>query len=272
MTEFDGPCVGCGRSELEPWARKGSLTWWICASCGSLTQLPRPSALELSNVYENYVTYKEARLPEYLQPESESIYEATKKKSLEDHGLDKDFFSGLEIVDLGCGTGQFLRFISQFDPLSMLGVDISQECVDECQAKGLRAVVADLDVFVGSFDLVCAFHFIEHLPHPLEGLMKIRKLIKPGGYLWLETPIVSAFARAQKDEWRYLYPHEHPSLFSFKALTLALKKLDLHLISYVTFGSGLELDQVSPIVKQSMDAVAKELGEGDTVSLLLKAD
>ena len=84
-------------------------------------------------------------------------------------------------MGLGCAAAQFLRFISQFDPLSMLGADMSHECVDACQAKGLRAVVADLDMFDGSSDLVCAFHFIEHLPHPLEGLLKIRKLIKTGG-------------------------------------------------------------------------------------------
>ena len=90
--------------------------------------------------------------------------------------------------------------------------------------------------------------------------------------MWLETPVVSAFARAHKDERRYLYPHEHPSLFSLSALTLALKKMDLHLVSAVTQCSGLELHQVNQVVKQTMDAVAKELGEGDTFSDLLKAD
>lgn len=97
MTAFDGPCVGCGQRELEPRARRDGVTWWFCASCGGLTQLPRPSALELSNVHENCVTYKEISLPENLQPESESIYEATKEKSLQDHGSTRIFSRALKL-------------------------------------------------------------------------------------------------------------------------------------------------------------------------------
>ncbi|MBA7629481.1 hypothetical protein ES703_36980 [subsurface metagenome] len=49
----------------------------------------------------------------------------------------------------------------------------------------------DLDIieFYGEYDVVTSFEVIEHLFNPLYNLLQVRKVLKPGGRLFLTTPL-----------------------------------------------------------------------------------
>lgn len=95
--------------------------------------------------------------------------------------------SGLDVVDLGCGTGRWLaRFVSR-DPKSLVGVDFSAEMLEQAERKlggAARLLVGDCEnvpLFSACADLiVCSFvgSYIQNLGNFTE---QIRRMLRPGG-------------------------------------------------------------------------------------------
>jgi len=98
------------------------------------------------------------------------------------------------VVDLGCGRGEFLELLQE-SKINALGIDISQEFVDYCNFKGLKALHGDAVEYIASLgddsvDAITGVHIAEHLSSKqLLQLCRLsyKKLIN-GGMLILETP------------------------------------------------------------------------------------
>ena len=72
------------------------------------------------------------------------------------------------IVDIGCGTGQFLHFLRGEGYTNAMGVDSSPEQLDICREKALMPAeqadaIEHLLAHKGRYDLVVANHLLEHL-------------------------------------------------------------------------------------------------------------
>lgn len=103
------------------------------------------------------------------------------------------FKAGGEILDLGCGRGEFLELLRDRG-FRGAGVDLNAQMVEACRGKGLRAEQADLlDALAGradaSLDGIFSAQVIEHLPAAvLERLIELAQAkLAPGGTLILET-------------------------------------------------------------------------------------
>ncbi|MFN7648012.1 MAG: class I SAM-dependent methyltransferase [Acidobacteriota bacterium] len=104
-------------------------------------------------------------------------------------------FAGRQnIVDLGCGRGEFLALLAE-NGLTATGVDGDAESVGICLSKGLTAVEADLFAWLEaqpdhSLDGVFCGQVIEHLPPPL--VPRLFSLCaaksRPGAVAVFETP------------------------------------------------------------------------------------
>jgi O-antigen chain-terminating methyltransferase len=99
-----------------------------------------------------------------------------------------------EILDIGCGRGEFLA-AARDAGLKARGVDLSQECVEVCRAKGLVAECEDLFSYLESradhsvAGLYCS-QVVEHLsPASLARFIELvgRKL-RTGALAAFETP------------------------------------------------------------------------------------
>jgi ubiquinone/menaquinone biosynthesis C-methylase UbiE len=74
----------------------------------------------------------------------------------------------------------------------------------------------------GACDVVTAIEVIEHIEWPVEALTRMRRLLKPGGVLFLTT----GNARPQRQrilDWRYATPEMHISFFEPQTLATAMK-------------------------------------------------
>ena len=98
------------------------------------------------------------------------------------------------VVDLGCGRGEWLEVLDKAG-VEAYGVDLSEDFVDQCQARGLNVVLADACEHLAnlperSLSAVTAFHLVEHVP--VDRLVQLIDLsvrtLEPGGLLILETP------------------------------------------------------------------------------------
>ena len=98
------------------------------------------------------------------------------------------------IVDLGCGRGEFLQLLAE-NNIAATGVDGDAESVGMCLAKGLKAIEADLFAWLEaqpdhSLDGIFCGQVIEHLPPPL--VPRLFNLCaaksRPGAIAVFETP------------------------------------------------------------------------------------
>ena len=113
--------------------------------------------------------------------------------------LKKDGFRPEHIADAGSGFGQYVYYLSNKFPDSLItGLDIKQEQVDDCNAffssihRSDRvsfeyADLTKLDV-EEAFDLVLSVDVMEHIEDDRTVLQRLYKGLRPGGYLLISTP------------------------------------------------------------------------------------
>jgi 2-polyprenyl-3-methyl-5-hydroxy-6-metoxy-1,4-benzoquinol methylase len=101
-----------------------------------------------------------------------------------------------KLVELGCGQGHVLQYISETKLLlqeNIYGIDQSQVAVDFVRAHIPKANLSvgdlhQLNLPAGNFDFCLLMETIEHLTDPLPVLDKINSLLKEDGVLYLSFP------------------------------------------------------------------------------------
>jgi len=107
--------------------------------------------------------------------------------------LDRYFPDASSMLEVGCGTGSVLRFLSQRRPaLELCGADASDRAVELAARRAARARILRLDAnqlpFDGEFDLAGAFDVIEHLDDDVGALREMRRAVRPGGGVLVMVP------------------------------------------------------------------------------------
>lgn len=96
----------------------------------------------------------------------------------------------LEILDAGCGTGVMLQDVRLLGTAE--GVDISEEALQLCRQRGLENVrhadVLNLPFVADHFDFVMALDVLEHLDDDSGALREFRRVLKPGGRVFIFAP------------------------------------------------------------------------------------
>ena len=106
-----------------------------------------------------------------------------------------DYFAGRSaVLDIGCGRGEFLELMREAG-VAATGIDLSEECVSVCRAKGLDARTADLFAYLAalpemSLDGIFCAQVVEHLPPARlpEMIRLCASRLSREGVLAIETP------------------------------------------------------------------------------------
>ena len=121
-------------------------------------------------------------------------------------GLVDRLTSGIDVADIGCGSGHAISLMAAAFPASrFVGYDISEDALaaarTEASAKKLRNArfeardVAALDS-VASFDFITSIDAIHDQAHPGRVLAAIRRALRPGGvYLCVDIQASSDLAK-----------------------------------------------------------------------------
>ncbi len=179
------------------------------------------------------------------------------------------------LLDLGCATGVFLD-VARKAGFDVAGVDFSAELVEYARTSfNVEAYVGTLEEQrfpAASVDVVTMLDVIEHIPRYESVLPEIRRVLKPGGVLFLRTPTEDAWMRSlAKGLHRaslgsfelpllWFYSFEHVNSFSDRTLRLLLERHGFRVLEAYDESEAPDRLGVPWIVKRGLDAL--EWGAG----------
>jgi len=99
------------------------------------------------------------------------------------------------LLDIACGTGFGSDLLAQHTTNVVIGGDIAQEAIEECQQrwnrKNLEFALLDgtkLPYTDNYFDKIVSFETIEHTTEYLKMLSEFSRVLKPNGTAYISTP------------------------------------------------------------------------------------
>lgn len=191
-------CAFCGSHHLHPrgdlpaakvhetWLEKydipvqqyfpqGTITNFSCQTCGLDFFYP-PSAGD-SRMYEQL-----QRFPWYYE---ENKWEF--RASLERLGAPGP------ALEVGCGTGNFLRALQRAGFEDVCGVDANRRALELLRAGGIEAFARLDHVRNRRFDYIFAFQVLEHIPTPRAFLDSLVPLLSEHGRIYVAVPNQDSF-------------------------------------------------------------------------------
>lgn len=146
-----------------------------------------------------------------------------------------ELFRGGEILELGAGNGMVAKkLLSILDVHKYIAGDLSSPRIEnlKIQLNDKRLVTQQIDAEkdIGkfereSFDAIVEIALIEHLVDPIQHLKEINRILKKGGFVYLDTPNIAKYTARIK-----LLFGRFPSTASIDEGTLTYNKqpVDLH--------------------------------------------
>lgn len=96
------------------------------------------------------------------------------------------------ILDVGTSTGTNLRMLRNLQYSAVEGLDLSDEAIRWCSAKGLgpvrRGSICDMPFENERFDVVLATDIIEHVDDDKRALAEVVRVLAPGGMALITVP------------------------------------------------------------------------------------
>jgi len=136
------------------------------------------------------------------------------------------------LLDFGCGIGGFLQLAQNSKlALSVAGVE-QEEALKESFSERQLNVFSDIMDVSGStkYDIITAFHVIEHLSDPASTLLELSKLLKKNGEIIIEVPSSNdaLLTLYECDAFsHFTYWSQHLFLFNTKTLVKLVEKTAL---------------------------------------------
>jgi ubiquinone/menaquinone biosynthesis C-methylase UbiE len=224
-------CLACQSTKIQYLFQKHFFEHWGCQQCGFIFVNPRPSEDDLVNMYSKltYFTkrtelFETARIRDGLSfnitMDVDSWY-GTIAERVKKHA------SGGALLDVGGGSGRFLKFIKdkypEFDP-TLIEVNESL-CGVAREVFGLNTfngTIEQLKLEGRKFDVVVSIATIEHIFDPASYLATIRSVMRDGGILYMTMPRLGRLSRLLSTGAVYdVFPPLHLNFFdqaSMKAI------------------------------------------------------
>lgn len=97
-------------------------------------------------------------------------------------------------LDMGCGDGILLSMLQDVYDGSwgLVGFEVSERRAEAARNRGHQVVVDEngtVPLGPASFDLVISTHVIEHAADDRTYAAELRRMVRPGGFIYIETPV-----------------------------------------------------------------------------------
>jgi SAM-dependent methyltransferase len=238
-------------------APRADIELGFCRRCGHVCNLAfRPELMEYTQAYDSSLVFS---------PRFQQYSESLARRLVERYDL-----HGKDIIDIGCGKGEFLTLLCDLGGNRGVGFDPAF-VPDRGGSVAAEQVTFVQDYYSEEYadysaDLVCCRHVLEHLHDPLEFLNMVRRAVDglPDAVVYLEVPNV-LYTLRDLGIWDIIY--EHYSYFSAASLAHAAALCDLHVLDlYEAYGGQFLCLEASPAGRSadsfSQDHVLSETARG----------
>jgi SAM-dependent methyltransferase len=189
-------------------APRGEIDVLLCEECGHLFNASfRPELTEYGEAYENALHFSR-HFQSYI-------------RALADHLVARYELRGKDILEIGCGSGEFLELLCELGDNRGVGVDPSHRSEEKAEL-GAGRVTFVREPFGErhaeyTADLICCRQVLEHLHDPTGFLAMLRRMIggRQNTAVFFEVPNGLAMLR-DLGIWDLIY--EHRSYFTPSSL------------------------------------------------------
>jgi len=103
------------------------------------------------------------------------------------------------ILDVGCGIGTFCN-AAYAKGFYVVGVDFSKYALKHVKCPRVLASAEYLPFRTGAFDYVVALEILEHLDDIELGIRELKRVVKPGGRIFVSIPMPGFKAAEHKEQ------------------------------------------------------------------------
>ena len=225
-------CPVCGNTNHSPYLNgidyfltKQPFTIVACKECGFRFTNPRPDQFEIIPYYqtENYIAHDTSK-----GSLLESIYKFIRKIALANKfNIIKSFPGGKTILDIGCGTGEFLNYC-KIKGYTAIGIEPNSKARTFAKEKYGLTVKEETylsELPTASIDVITLWHVLEHVHLLPEYLERIFRLLKPEGTLLIALPNSNSWdANKYKQFWAAFDLPRHLYHFTPQSLKMLVEK------------------------------------------------
>ncbi len=196
-----------------------------------LETYPQPEIGKLGVYYESedYISHTDSK-----KSFIDKLYQIVKSYSLKRklRLINSSSIDGKLLLDVGCGTGDFLR-ISEQNGWNVVGVEPNEKARKLAKSKLNNqissSIVSDLEeVNTEGFDVITLWHVLEHVPYLDSYIAMLKSKLKPSGVLIIAVPNFKSFdASYYKEFWAAFDVPRHLWHFSKKSITLLFNNVEM---------------------------------------------
>jgi len=223
----------------------GTYEIMTCPHCGLEQTWPRPTAQELQCLYERF--YNAGVAGAYQSVRERFLASGWYRLWLRWDG-DPAFHQRRgagRLLDLGCNEGRSLSLYAA-NGFAAEGLEINEKAAALARRRGFPVYTGTLEEFSPAepYAVVVLANVLEHAPDPVAMLAQVRRLLGPGGEVWISCPNArSLWRRVFGRAWINWHVPYHLWHFSPRTLEEVLARAGLRLTEVKSFTPALWLAQ-----------------------------
>jgi 2-polyprenyl-3-methyl-5-hydroxy-6-metoxy-1,4-benzoquinol methylase len=201
-----------------------------------LSTFPKPEGQKLAAYYESedYISHTDNKRSAF-----EKTYQFVKNLAIKSKlGLLEKLQPGKgKLLDIGCGTGDFLATAKK-STWQCIGIEPNQKARTIAASKGITLVGNTTELEDHSFDAICMWHVLEHVPDLDFQISELKRLLRPNGILFVAVPNFKSYdAKLYGEFWAAYDVPRHLWHFSKTAIKKLFEKhgMDLKAIAPMRF-------------------------------------
>jgi len=207
--------------------------WVVCCNtCGHVQVYPLPEIDEDEKYYKNnYEQNKEYTKAGYYNESDIRLmnkFEDWAKYYVQ--SVKPLISQNQRILEIGSGYGWFVEKMRN-ERYSIDGIEVGQDRAQLAYHRsGIKLINHDfirnpLETMLGSYDVICMFHVLEHINDPVTFLNNVKTCLKPAGIIIIEVPNYFDYIKQLSVAYNNaVYFRTHLSYFTPATLTALLDK------------------------------------------------
>ena len=189
---------------------------------------PQPNADILPRYYDSpdYISHTDSKRSLF-----EKTYQIVKNRALKNKLklINSEAEKG-HVLDIGAGTGDFLSLLKT-NGWHITGIEPNDKAKKIAISKGITFASSTEKLQTHSFDVITMWHVLEHVPDVQNQISELKRIVKPGGTIFVAVPNFNSFdAHYYGNFWAAYDVPRHLWHFSKTAIDKLFKVQDLKVV------------------------------------------